>query len=127
MKIIIYIFLFIYLIKAEIKLNYCGIDCHCYLNEETKELRINGTGEMNNMSWNCPWYHYRDKIESVIIEENITTIGNYAFWKYNIKSINIPNSVTYSDFENLGNLSVPSESKKLVLGISEISRFFLGF
>ncbi len=64
-------------------------------------LTISGTGEMNNFtSISQPWYQDRTKIKNIIIHDNVTTIGDYAFDIYTsqikpITSITIPNSVTY--------------------------------
>ena len=44
-------------------------------------LRIYGTGSMNNYtSSNQPWKNNRTLIKTIIIEENVTSIGNYAFY-----------------------------------------------
>ena len=43
-------------------------------------LTISGTGAMPNFNmWNVPWQNYREVIKSVIIEDGITTIGDWAF------------------------------------------------
>ena len=42
-----------------------------------------------------PWFLRRDKIKKVLIENEVTSIGNYAFnYCRNLTSITIPNSVT---------------------------------
>ncbi|MBR7155112.1 MAG: leucine-rich repeat protein, partial [Paludibacteraceae bacterium] len=44
-------------------------------------LTISGTGAMSNYtSSSSPWYSYRSSITSVVIEEGVTNIGNYAFY-----------------------------------------------
>ena len=84
-------------------------------------LTISGTGEMtnwSNTSSSVPWYGYRNEIKHVVIEEGVTTIGNYAFYQmskiktvtnpstlkiigtfafhscYGLESINLPDSLT---------------------------------
>ena len=57
-------------------------------------LTISGTGNMTNWNKTNPWSSHLLKIQSVIIEEGVTSIGNYAFYDcYNLRSISIPNSL----------------------------------
>ena len=61
-------------------------------------LTISGTGDMTNYSEgnsHSPWYIHRNTIKSLIIEDGITSIGNYSFNDCNkIDSVSIPSSVT---------------------------------
>lgn len=60
-------------------------------------LTISGTGEMTDYSSTAapPWDRYRDDITKVIIEEGVTSIGDWAFRYYdNITSVTIPDSMT---------------------------------
>lgn len=60
-------------------------------------LIISGSGAMDNWdSLNHPqWISYSTEIKSVVISENVTSIGNLAFIYYsNIESVSIPVSVT---------------------------------
>ena len=59
-------------------------------------LTITGTGNMPNYSSSDqPWYKYKEDIRRVIINEGITSIGNYAFYKYyNISKVTISSTVT---------------------------------
>lgn len=59
-------------------------------------LTISGTGEMRNYSGNtAPWWSSRNYLESVIIEDGVTNIGNCTFLYCNaLTSITIPISVT---------------------------------
>ena len=59
-------------------------------------LTISGTGAMTNFSsTTMPWSALRESVKSVVIEDGITTIGNYAFYNCSaLKSVTIPNSVT---------------------------------
>ena len=74
-------------------------------------LSIVGTGEMNNWdaSFLPTWTLYKSSIDTVIIDEGVTSIGDYAFYECShICSISIPNSVTYigkSAFYNCSSLS----------------------
>ncbi len=60
-------------------------------------LTISGSGAMKDWSNDIqvPWYRYIESITSVVIEEGVTSIGNYAFKRSKINYINIPESVTY--------------------------------
>jgi len=60
-------------------------------------LTISGKVEMLSWegSYDTPWYSYNEKIVNVIIEDGVTTIGDYAFNSlYNLTSVTIPDSVT---------------------------------
>ena len=59
-------------------------------------LTISGTGDM----WNYPeeypgWYQYVDQVRTCIIEEGVTSIGDYPFYECtSLTSVVIPDSVT---------------------------------
>ena len=61
-------------------------------------LKISGQGKMKDWTYSskAPWYSsYRNKIQSVTIENGVTTIGNYAFYHcISLTSVKIPESVT---------------------------------
>lgn len=90
------------------------------LDEATKTLTIKGEGEMYNYSEteHTPWL---DKpYENVVVEEGITTVGNYAFCsKYEIskvKNVTLPSSLTKigkSAFERCGDLESISLPDKI--------------
>ena len=64
-------------------------------------LTIFGTGEMWNYEYNvqkssssAPWTEYRESLETVIIRNGVTSIGNYAFYCGDFKGdLIIPNGV----------------------------------
>ena len=58
-------------------------------------LTISGEGPMNNYDYNgAPWCEYTSQINSVVIEEGVTTIGAYAFYYCDsLTSVTIPDSV----------------------------------
>ena len=97
--------------------NYYNLHNSYYGDFSDKSSEIVGSGTSSNMNWNLngngvltitgtgkmpdygssdqPWYKYKEDIRRVIINEGITSIGNYAFYKYyNISKVTISNTVT---------------------------------
>ncbi|MBQ9844988.1 MAG: leucine-rich repeat protein [Oscillospiraceae bacterium] len=71
--------------------------------EEEGSLAIYGEGAMPDFEEDeyAPWYMHRDYISEIIVDEGITTIGDYAFYDcYNADTIVIPDGITY-----IGNLA----------------------
>ena len=67
---------------------------------EDKTLTISGTGEMKDWSLDSKedWHdtQYTNAIENVIIEEELTNIGSYAFSSCSsLKNINMPKGIIY--------------------------------
>ena len=67
-----------------------------YLQLSSGTLIITGEGEMKNFSSNgAPWYKNRASIKSVVIEGDITSIGNNAFRGcHAMSSISLPETIT---------------------------------
>ncbi|MBP5476099.1 MAG: leucine-rich repeat domain-containing protein [Paludibacteraceae bacterium] len=60
-------------------------------------LTISGTGDMPDYGFTdpIPWSSFESSIKSVVIEEGVTHIGNYAFvWYTNLTSVTVPGTVT---------------------------------
>ena len=59
-------------------------------------LTISGTGTMRNYNaFDTPWDDYRLKVKSVVIDDGVWSISNYAFYECsNLTSVTIGNSVT---------------------------------
>jgi len=59
-------------------------------------LTISGEGAMQDFAiyYHVPWYNVMSSIETLVIEEGITSIGNYAFYECNFTSVTIPGNVT---------------------------------
>ena len=100
-------------------------DLSWYLTTDGKFV-ISGTGDMHDLIYvNSgiftvqtvpPWHENRDKIESIIIKEGITSIGDFVFYDcVNLKSVSIPSSVTvmgkgsFSKCENLKSVTIPTD------------------
>ncbi len=79
-------------------------------------LYLLGSGAMNDYSSasSVPWYSYRSSIVEVVIDENITTIGAYAFAYFSkLVEIDIPQNVNaigksaFYDCSKLLKVSIP--------------------
>ena len=87
-------------LKAATYNGSCGTNLTWTLNTTTGVLEISGTGAMDNWEdwYDVPWERYMSSITSLIINEGVTSIGDYAFYPYDktsaLSSIVIPNSVT---------------------------------
>ena len=81
-------------------------------------LFISGTGEMYDYGENSnlsPWSTYKDDIYNVIVEEDITSIGAYAFYFHkNIENVSLPDSITsinpraFCYCYKMSNINIPS-------------------
>ncbi len=71
-------------------------------------LTISGEGKMKGYvsSSTIPWYSHWSVINTVVIEQGATSIGNYAFYYCSsLESVTIPDSVTSIGFYAFGNCS----------------------
>ena len=77
-------------------------------------LTISGSGDMPDyLSNTVPWHSYRTSITTVVIEENVKSIGNYAFYEcVNLTLVTIPNTVksigscTFFHCSNLSSITI---------------------
>lgn len=71
--------------------------------DDTGTLNISGSGDMINWfrpTLNAPWEECSNKIEKVVINDRVTSIGNQAFYKCtSLKSVVIPQGITYIGYE----------------------------
>jgi len=77
-------------------------------------LSISGTGDMDYYGSNPPWRFHKTNIETVSIENGVTSIGWCAFEECkNLTTVTIPDSVTFIDedafshCENLTSVEIP--------------------
>ena len=89
-------------------------------------LNISGTGAMYDYNGEDmpPWYDYCDEITSVVIEDGVTNIGEFAFYYFyeNLESVTMADSVTqigYRAFQYCGALT----NLKLSSGLTEIGSY----
>ncbi|MBQ4528409.1 MAG: leucine-rich repeat domain-containing protein [Clostridia bacterium] len=100
---------------ASIDSGTCGAGLTWEIEDTT--LVISGSGDMTNWSEysHVPWRSISSSVKNVIIDEGVTSIGNYAFYGFSeLSSISIPNSVTcigdYAFYEciSLTGISIPN-------------------
>lgn len=105
--------------SAEETSGSCGENVTWEYNTDTKTLTISGSGAMYNTytSTNLPpWMaDYKDLIENVVINEGVTNVGKWAFYKCaNLQKVIIPNGVTaielraFSNCPKLEEINIPS-------------------
>jgi len=64
---------------------------------ENNTLTICGNGRMPNYHSNSviPWHEYAEEIENIVVEEGVSSIGDYAFNSLpNLKTISLPSTLT---------------------------------
>ena len=82
------------------KTNSCGENLTWLFEDNT--LTISGTGEMYDYgSENPPWTDYTNEINTIVIEDGVTSIGDYAFFGCeNVSSVTLSDGVA-----NIGEFS----------------------
>ena len=93
---------------------------------EGSTLTFSGTGAMEHWSLGLdalPWYSDRGSIQSVVIENGITSIGNQVFSNCNnLTNVSIPSSVTsieshaFDNCTNLSSIELPSGLMSIGVG-----------
>ena len=102
----------------------CGDDLDFSLNTQTGEIIISGTGEMSFYqfyhSYNAPWDDYKDTIKTVLIDNGVTSICDYAFKKcHNLTSVTIGTNVTsigksaFYNCDSLTSINIPESVKTI--------------
>ncbi len=99
--------------------------------DDNGTLKIMGTGAMPNYPTmiDQPWDAKRSSIESVVIENGITSIGDRSFYNLSyLKSVNIPSSVTsigVSAFNSTRLTSITIPSSVTTIGNNAFSDSYL--
>lgn len=95
----------------------CGLNVTGYLDKDSNTLTVRGAGDMDYFGEDYPpWMSYSDYINYAIIENGVTSIENYAFFRCNLQKIVIPESVEY-----IGNYAL-SMGDVVEIDIAENSR-----
>ena len=99
----------------------CGDSVQWKFTPELGVLVISGTGAMSNYqfpSTPTPWK--RTSIDSLVIEEGVTEIGDYAFYYCeNLRSISLPTSLTrigafaFTGCNGLDSLDIPASVRSI--------------
>jgi len=86
-------------------------------------LTVSGSGEMTDFNESSPWYAYAVEIKNIVIGNQITSLGSYAFYHCtNITSVEIPSSVTaigdyvFYGCSLLATVNIPSSVKSIGAG-----------
>lgn len=96
----------------------CGENLTWSFNDETGELIISGSGEMDDYAiMYIPWHNFRTEIKSVKIEESVTSVCDYAFFNCQSltdieisKSIEIIGNLAFAQCYALESISVDSQN-----------------
>ena len=103
-------------LAAEIDGGACGDDLIWSL-DEAGTLTISGTGPMYDYSEDAlpPWYAHRDEITSTVLEDGVTAIGAWAFYRCVVLTgVTIPDSVAsigesaFSACRDLPGVTIPA-------------------
>ena len=92
----------------------CGDNVNWVLTSDGT-LTISGTGDMDDYSSSgSPWYSYSSSIVTVVMDEGVTSIGDYAFEDCDsLTSVTIPDGVTsigsyaFGDCASLTGVTIP--------------------
>ena len=94
----------------------CGADATWILSS-TGILTIYGCGPKKNYTYKSemPWYKYNNEIQSILIKDGITSIGDYAFYGMKVaKQIQIPEGIktigayAFKNATGLSDVQLPS-------------------
>ena len=95
----------------------CGYYSHLtWVLTEDGTLTISGNGKMKNYSTSsvAPWYTKRTKILSVVVEDGVTSIGDYAFYAcLKLASVTLPEGIKsighngFRDCTKLAEVTIP--------------------
>lgn len=61
--------------------------------DEGGTLTISGTGDMTDYNSSAPWATIQGSIKAIVIEEGVTSIGDYAFRHCPFSTISFPSTL----------------------------------
>lgn len=85
------------LINVPVSFHLMASDISWSYDNQTKTLFVNGSGKMEDYKdeFSMPWNQYISEVEKVVLDDNITYIGDYAFCgAKQLSDINTPESLT---------------------------------
>ena len=103
-----------------------GTNIKWTISRDNKTITISGKGEMpdfdkNSSDKRCPWEDKKSKIDKVVIEEGVTTIGRHAFSGCTrLSEVQIPKTVktietaAFQDCNTLRQIDIPNSVKKVM-------------
>ncbi len=85
---------------ANLEKNYVGLsedNLTWEYNSSTKTISVSGVGPMKDYTDEEPeWYQYKDEAEKIVIGDNVTSIGAYAFCDFGaLTNVQFANSVEF--------------------------------
>lgn len=104
----------------------CGAELHWNYDETTCTLTISGTGKMDDFASRststnaAPWVQYRSSIKTLVIQDGVTYLGNYAFFDCTaLTQVQIASSVTelgneiFTNCTSLRKVTLPDSIAKI--------------
>ncbi|MBQ3523160.1 MAG: leucine-rich repeat domain-containing protein [Clostridia bacterium] len=93
----------------------CGDNLTWTYNTSSYTLTISGIGAIYDYEYNNrPWESYEDKIKNVVVEDGVTSIGNYSFYGCGyLVNVTLPDGVTkighraFYSCNSLANITIP--------------------
>ncbi len=99
----------------------CGDNLIWTFDKSTGTLNISGTGDMHGYYYDKPmWFDYEDSIKKVVVDDGVTSIGDYAFYSCeNLISVKLGNNIRIiGDYAfyyctSLKNITIPNSVEKI--------------